>query len=200
MPKQLSRFRYPPDDKLGTEAFSSYVEQFSQTDRDRLITSVRGSGTSILLPTNDPMTTDASVPGNGSTGELPNHQLTHSSTQLPRTSSVSLTKHSVLEMGKEQEHPWTSHCMDGLMSLSQRVPLILAVCTCSPEGQITSVTSNVTRIRSSSDQIENTSLTAYGLMSSQIDTLALTGFSLDITLLSLTLVTCMSRTDICPQN
>src|SRR5882724_102715 len=121
MPKQLSRFRYPPKDKFGTEAFS-YVEQLSQTDRDRLITSVRGSGTSTL-PTNDPMTTAASVPGNGSTGELPNHQLTHSSTQLPRTSSVSLTKHSVLEMGKEQEHPSTSHCMDGLMSLSQRFPL-----------------------------------------------------------------------------
>jgi len=146
------------------------------------------------------MTTDASVPGNGSTGELLNHQLTHSSTQLPQTSNVPLTKHSVLEMGKEQEHSLTSHCMDGLMSLSQQVSLILAVCTCSPEGQITSVTSNMTRICTSSDQIENTSLTAYGLMSSQIDTLALTGFSLDITLLSLTLVTCMSRTDICPQN
>src|SRR5882724_3970176 len=85
MPKQLSRFRYPPKDKLGTEAFS-YVEQLSQTDRDRLITSVRGSGTSTL-PTNDPMTTDASAPGNGEGTGTPVDKSLYGWSDVPVTAS-----------------------------------------------------------------------------------------------------------------
>src|SRR5882724_9897136 len=52
-----------PDDKFGTNAFATYVEQLSQTDRDWLIASVRGTNLPAVpsdgrMPPNTAATTD----------------------------------------------------------------------------------------------------------------------------------------------
>ena len=47
-----------PDDKFGTKAFMTYVEQLAQTDQNHLLASVQGSG----IPSSAPVTLDANVP------------------------------------------------------------------------------------------------------------------------------------------
>src|SRR5882672_9187438 len=55
-----------PDDKFGIEAFTSYVEQLSQTDRDRLVASARGTGLALTPPIDPTSRTSAPSAVDGS--------------------------------------------------------------------------------------------------------------------------------------
>src|SRR5882724_9811767 len=53
-----------PDDRFGTEAFASYVEQLSQTDRDRHIAFVRGAS-NLPIPRANPTSGSSAPSANG---------------------------------------------------------------------------------------------------------------------------------------